>query len=44
VVAFWSTRNAVKLGDKSERYGLPTTIYADKNKKKLVAWMGFAMP
>jgi hypothetical protein len=45
VIAFRSTRNAVDLpGGKHERYGLPKTIYTDKNKKKLVAWMGFAMP
>ncbi|HEY4182221.1 MAG TPA: hypothetical protein VGM90_35500 [Kofleriaceae bacterium] len=45
VVAFRSTRDTVKLGgDKHERYGLPTTVYSDKSKKKLLAWMGFAMP
>ncbi|HEY4182220.1 MAG TPA: hypothetical protein VGM90_35495 [Kofleriaceae bacterium] len=26
------------------RLGLPTAVYGDKNKKKLVMWQGFAMP
>jgi hypothetical protein len=45
VIGFRSTRDAVKLGgDKYERYGVPSTVYSDKSKKKLVGWMGFAMP
>ncbi|MEO9156097.1 MAG: hypothetical protein ABI591_10895 [Kofleriaceae bacterium] len=45
IVKFKSTRDTVTLGhDKRERYGLPTTVYSDKSKKKLVAWNGLAMP
>ena len=41
VVKFGSTRNVI---DNRGRYGLPYTVYTDKNKKKLVSWYGFAMP